>query len=69
MKIRIQAILRDGYVCEVTVSDKTMEELEREHTQAFYGKEKVIMLADEKSSTIIPVDKIQYIRLVEVRND
>ena len=69
MKIKVKSFLRDGYECEVTITDKTMYELEREHTQAFRWEEKVIRLADEKSSTIIPIDKIQFIRLEEVDDD
>ena len=69
MKVRIQAILRDGYGCEVTVTNASIKDLECQHIKALSGKSKTITLADEKSSTIIPVDKIQYIRLVEVFND
>ena len=67
--IKVQAILRDGYGCEITVTDTTIKDLEYQYARALRSKGKTITLADEKSSTIIPVDKIQYIRLVEVRND
>lgn len=66
MKIKVQVNLRDGYEHEVTITDKTMYELERELTQAFRLERKVIMLADEKTSTIIPTDEIQFIRMEEV---
>lgn len=66
MKVKTQAILRDGYGCEVTVTGTTIKDLENQYARALSRKDKTITLADEKSSTIIPIDKIQYIRLEEV---
>lgn len=69
VKIRVKVILKDEYWCEVTVADANIKELGNEYARALSRKDKTITLSDERSSTVIPVDRILCIRLEEAQDD